>query len=105
VEDRGPGIAPEDRKHLFDAFYRGRDAVSRQIQGSGLGLNLVRRIAEAHGGAIVVASEPGRGSTFTLRLPAADEGHLTVAAAPTTEAAATALTWPDRDRRQAPQSS
>jgi signal transduction histidine kinase len=105
VEDRGPGIPPEDRKHLFDAFYRGRDAVSRRIQGSGLGLNLVRRIAEAHGGAIMVASEPGRGSTFTLRLPAADEGHPAVVATRTTEAAATALSWPDADRRQAPQSS
>jgi signal transduction histidine kinase len=69
VEDRGMGIGAEDRKHIFEAFYRGRDAVSQQIQGSGLGLNLVQRIAEAHGGTVGVASEPGKGSTFTLSLP------------------------------------
>ena len=50
VEDRGIGIDADDRKHIFEPFYRGRDAVSQQIQGSGLGLNLVMRIAEAHGG-------------------------------------------------------
>ena len=55
---------------LFRSFYRGRDAVSQQIQGSGLGLNLVQRIAEAHGGKVSVMSEPGKGSTFTLSLPA-----------------------------------
>jgi two-component system sensor histidine kinase SenX3 len=70
VEDRGLGIGPEDRKHIFEPFYRGREAVSQQIQGSGLGLNLVMRIVEAHGGKVTVASEPGKGSTFTLALPA-----------------------------------
>ena len=70
VEDRGLGIGPEDRHHVFEPFYRGREAVSQQIQGSGLGLNLVARIAEAHGGRVTVTSEPGKGSTFTLSLPA-----------------------------------
>ncbi len=70
VEDRGMGIEAEDREHIFEPFYRGRDAVSQQIQGSGLGLNLVMRIAEAHGGRVHVSSEPGKGSTFTLALPA-----------------------------------
>jgi two-component system, OmpR family, phosphate regulon sensor histidine kinase PhoR len=70
VEDRGLGIAAEDRKHIFEPFYRGREAVSRQIQGSGLGLHLVRRIVEAHGGSVSVQSEPGQGSTFTIDLPA-----------------------------------
>jgi signal transduction histidine kinase len=70
VEDRGLGIAAEDRKHIFEPFYRGREAVSRQIQGSGLGLHLVRRIIEAHGGTVSVHSEPGHGSTFTIELPA-----------------------------------
>jgi len=70
VEDHGMGIEAEDRKHIFEPFYRGRDAVSQQIQGSGLGLNLVMRIAEAHGGKVNVTSEPGKGSTFTLLLPA-----------------------------------
>jgi len=69
VEDHGLGIDPEDRKHIFEPFYRGRDAVSQQIQGSGLGLNLVMRIAEAHGGRVTTSSEPGKGSTFALTLP------------------------------------
>jgi signal transduction histidine kinase len=69
VEDRGLGIAAEDRKHIFEPFYRGREAVARQIQGSGLGLHLVRRIIEAHGGTVSVRSEPGHGSTFTIELP------------------------------------
>jgi signal transduction histidine kinase len=80
VEDRGPGIATEDRSHIFEPFYRGRDAVARQIQGSGLGLNLVRRIAEAHHGRVEVASEPGKGSTFTMTLPAAVDRHAAAAA-------------------------
>jgi signal transduction histidine kinase len=73
VEDRGMGIEAEDKKHIFEPFYRGRDAVAQQIQGSGLGLNLVMRIAEAHGGRVTVTSEPGKGSTFTLSLPAAHD--------------------------------
>jgi len=75
VEDRGLGIDPNDRKHIFEPFYRGRDAVAQQIQGSGLGLNLVMGIVAAHGGHVMVNSEPGRGSTFTLALPAASESE------------------------------
>ena len=52
VEDRGIGIDADDRQHVFEPFYRGREAVAQQIQGSGLGLNLVLRIAEAHGGRV-----------------------------------------------------
>lgn len=73
VEDRGLGIDPEDRKHIFEPFYRGREAVSQQIQGSGLGLNLVMRIATAHGGRITTSSEPGKGSTFALTLPGTND--------------------------------
>ena len=70
VEDRGLGIDADDRKHVFEPFYRGREAVTQQIQGSGLGLNLVLLIAAAHGGRVTLTSEPGKGSTFTLSLPA-----------------------------------
>jgi signal transduction histidine kinase len=69
VADGGLGIAADDRPHIFEPFYRGREAVSRQIQGSGLGLHLVRRIVEAHGGTVTVQSEPGRGSVFIIDLP------------------------------------
>jgi signal transduction histidine kinase len=71
VTDRGLGLSAEERGHIFEPFYRGREAISRQIQGSGLGLNLVSRIVAAHGGRVEVASEPGKGSTFTLVLPVA----------------------------------
>ncbi len=77
VEDHGLGIDADDRKHIFEPFYRGRAAVSQQIQGSGLGLNLVARIAEAHGGRVTVTSEPGKGSVFTISLPAASD-HATL---------------------------
>ena len=69
VEDRGLGISAEDKKHIFEPFYRGREAVSRQIQGSGLGLHLVSRIIAAHGGRVSVDSEPRQGSRFTIVLP------------------------------------
>lgn len=71
VSDHGFGIGADDRKHIFEPFYRGREALARRIQGSGLGLNLVQRIAEAHGGRVTVTSEPGKGSTFTLIVAAA----------------------------------
>jgi signal transduction histidine kinase len=71
VSDRGPGVRAEDRPHLFEPFFRGRDAAEGTIPGSGLGLSLVRHIAEAHGGRVTVASGPGEGSVFTLQLPAA----------------------------------
>jgi signal transduction histidine kinase len=71
VTDRGRGIDPGDLPHIFEAFYRGRYAVDRQIHGNGLGLSLVKRIAEAHGGRVTVESTPGQGATFTIHLPAA----------------------------------
>jgi signal transduction histidine kinase len=75
VEDHGLGIDADDRRHIFEPFYRGRVAVAEQIKGSGLGLNLVMRIVAAHGGHVIVNSEPGKGSTFTLALPAASESE------------------------------
>jgi signal transduction histidine kinase len=71
VSDHGRGIVAEDLEHIFEPFYRGRYAVERQIHGNGLGLSLVRRIAEVHGGRITVTSSQGVGSTFTLHMPAA----------------------------------
>ncbi len=68
VADTGIGIAPHDLPHVWDRLYRGDQ--SRTERGLGLGLSLVRAIAVAHGGTADVAAEPGRGSTFTVRLPA-----------------------------------
>jgi signal transduction histidine kinase len=69
VEDQGPGIHPADLPYLFDAFYRGRRSVAEQVRGAGLGLTLVKRIVEAHGGSVEASSRPGQGARFTLRLP------------------------------------
>jgi signal transduction histidine kinase len=69
VSDKGPGVAPEDLPHIFDAFYRGRRAVADQVQGNGLGLHLVKRIAEAHGGRVTVRTAPGEGASFTIHIP------------------------------------
>ena len=69
VEDRGPGIRPEDRPHLFEPFFRG-PAAAGPVPGSGLGLSLVRQVVEAQGGRVSVApGAAGRGSAFALRLP------------------------------------
>jgi len=69
VRDHGLGIAPEDQARLFEAFYRAADGVRHNPKGVGLGLKIVRQIMDAHGGRIRVASEPGRGSEFTLEFP------------------------------------
>jgi signal transduction histidine kinase len=71
VEDRGEGIDPADLPHIFEPFYRGKSALAAQIHGAGLGLSLARDIAEGMGGRLDATSERGRGSTFTLELPAA----------------------------------
>ncbi|MCO5997666.1 sensor histidine kinase [Actinoallomurus rhizosphaericola] len=69
VADTGPGIAPEHLPYVFDRFWRAEKSRNRQTGGSGLGLAIVRHLAEAHGGSATARSEPGRGATFTLRLP------------------------------------
>ncbi len=69
VEDQGVGIDAEELPHIFDAFHRGR--VGTKIEGFGLGLAAVKAIVEAHGGKVLVESEPGKGSVFTVILPVA----------------------------------
>ena len=71
IEDRGLGIERRDLAHIFDPFYRGRVAQDAQIQGAGLGLSLARDTAQAMGGGLTVTSALGKGSLFTLTLPAA----------------------------------
>jgi two-component system phosphate regulon sensor histidine kinase PhoR len=69
VTDFGPGIAAEDRKRIFERFVRGKTSSGKQVRGSGIGLSLVKHIAEAHGGSIVIEDAKPHGSIFTLRLP------------------------------------
>ena len=69
VSDTGIGIPPEELPQVFDRFFRGREARAMRPQGSGLGLAIVRHVAEVHGGEVRAESEPGRGTTFTVRLP------------------------------------
>jgi heavy metal sensor kinase len=69
VEDTGHGIEPEHLPHLFERFYRTDWARAKDSGGTGLGLPIVKEIAEAHGGAISVMSQVDKGSVFTLRLP------------------------------------
>lgn len=75
VVDTGVGIAPEHLPHILERFYQGDPA--RSGAGSGLGLSICQWIALAHGGSIQAASEPGRGSTFTVLLPVEPSGPST----------------------------
>jgi signal transduction histidine kinase len=69
VRDRGIGVAVADRDRIFGKFVRGRETAGLGVQGSGIGLAIAREIVEAHGGTLALESEPGAGSTFTIRLP------------------------------------
>lgn len=69
VEDRGPGVPADEREHIFEPFFRGRDATARRVRGSGLGLSLVRRIVESHGGRVTVSGRGDGGSAFTVTFP------------------------------------
>jgi signal transduction histidine kinase len=69
VQDFGIGISKDEQDRVFDRFYRGGDELTRTVKGTGLGLSLVKEIVEAHRGSVHVDSEPGKGSTFSIRLP------------------------------------
>jgi two-component system phosphate regulon sensor histidine kinase PhoR len=69
VADDGPGIAPEHLPRIFERFYRVDKARSREMGGTGLGLSIVKHLAEGMGATVSVASEPGRGTRFTVRIP------------------------------------
>src|SRR5262249_8173365 len=69
VTDRGPGVPPEHRAHIFDRFYRMDAARAREWGGAGLGLSIARWAVEAHSGEIGLRSEGAHGSTFWIRLP------------------------------------
>jgi two-component system sensor histidine kinase BaeS len=73
VADTGSGIAPADLAHVFERFYRADVARSGEQGSSGLGLAIAKALVEAHGGTIAAASEPGKGATFSIRLPANQE--------------------------------
>jgi len=69
VRDAGPGVPPADRERIFERFARARDS-ARRSEGAGLGLSIVRAIAEAHGGRVELRGGEGQGTTFTVVLPA-----------------------------------
>jgi signal transduction histidine kinase len=70
VSDTGPGISGPDQVHLFDRFFRTRDAIDQAVKGTGLGLAITKAIVDAHSGTITVDSGLGRHSTFLVQLPA-----------------------------------
>ncbi len=71
VEDHGPGVAPRDRRRVFEPFERADDRLSEATEGSGIGLALVQHVARSHGGRAWVEAAPGGGARFVVRLPGA----------------------------------
>jgi len=74
VQDHGIGIDPEDLPHVFEEFFRSEAAKKAVQHGTGMGLSIVKRLVDSYAGSIDVASEPGRGTTFTVSLPLAPPG-------------------------------
>jgi two-component system sensor histidine kinase BarA len=70
VRDSGIGIAEEEQSRIYDAFYQVDGSSTREHGGAGLGLSIVKRLVEAHGGRLELESAPGRGSTFRVIIPA-----------------------------------
>ncbi len=77
VTDTGVGIPSEQIPHIFDRFWQADTSAQRKYQGAGIGLALVKELAEAHGGRVTVNSQPGKGTTMTVVLPATDEIDVT----------------------------
>ncbi len=73
VEDHGPGIDPADLSHIFEPFYRGQGVLASTVPGAGLGLSIVKHHIEAQGGRVSVESTKGKGTRFTIHLPAVSE--------------------------------
>lgn len=69
VKDYGTGISPKDQEKIFERFYRSRESERSGIRGSGIGLTIVKKIVEDHGGHLTIKSRPGEGSTFCVHLP------------------------------------
>ncbi len=69
VKDFGSGVRKDELDKVFERFHRGGDELTRTVKGSGLGLTIVKQIVEAHHGKVSVESEPGSGSTFSIRIP------------------------------------
>jgi two-component system sensor histidine kinase SenX3 len=81
VTDQGEGLSAEDQERVFERFYRVDSARSRHTGGTGLGLSIVKHVMANHGGEVTLWSQPGQGSTFTIRLPEM-EGQDQLAADP-----------------------
>lgn len=76
VSDNGIGIAPREMRKIFHPFYQSDQRLSRTVGGCGLGLGIVKAIIQAHGGEVFATSQPGRGSTFTIKIPAIIQPNL-----------------------------
>jgi signal transduction histidine kinase len=83
VEDHGPGIPKKEHEKIFERFYRLGSELRRETQGVGIGLSIVKHIVEAHGGRVIVQSEIGKGSRFTIEMPTNVE-HSTTNIQPST---------------------
>ena len=104
VTDQGEGLSPEDQERVFERFYRVDSARSRHTGGTGLGLSIVKHVVSNHGGEVTLWSQPGQGSTFTLRLPEM-EGQEDESAPQSDGAAQTDRAAVQEAKAQAPASS